>query len=615
MNERITEDFVRTHFKNDGLFASVKLEEQRTKHKTISELLKKASKRGTGKSGFPEFIITFPALMDSVIIIECKPETKLHKSNESEKNPEKYAVDGVLHYSNYLKDDFNVIAIAVSGEKQDSILVSNFFTKKKSAETKEVSDKKLLTLYDYLNIFEEKETAEKLKDQNLIVVAADLNQELYGQSIPENERATIVSGVLIALQNKTFKKAYSVAKKPSELVVDLLIAIERVLEERKMGEKTPILMGEYRKISQSNYLAIAETIRNKETGKDEPNTLLRDLIFELDKKVFPFTEYDHMGYDILGQFYSEFIRYVYGDKKLGLVLTPQHVTELFVDIADINVDDIIYDNCCGTAGFLIKSMKKLMELAGNDSDKKETIQETQLIGLESRSDMFTYACSNMMMRGDGKSNIYFGDSLSPANRAEIKKHKPTVGFLNPPYSTGVPELEYVYYNLDCIEKEHTCVGIIPMNCVTAQTGKDYEWKNKLLEEHTLEAVFSMSHELFNPASSTVTAIVVFKAHVPHPKDRETYFGYWKDDGFIKIKHLGRVDFHGKWQSIKNDWIYNYRNKKEIKGQSIKKIVSADDEWCAEAYMETDYSLLKREDFESEIKKYVLFKEMEQIETN
>lgn len=615
MNERITEDIVRTHFKTDGLIGSIKLEEQKTKHKIIKELLQKASKRGTGKAGFPEFIITFPELMDSVILVECKPETKLHRSKQGGNDPEKYAVDGVLYYSSFLKDDFNVIAIAVSGEKQDSLSISNFFIRKRSSEVKELDDKKLLSLYNYLNVFEQKETAEKLKDQNLLMVAADLNQELFEQFIPENERATIVSGVLIALQNKGFKKSYSEAKKPSELVEDLLVAIERVLKARKMGDKTPILMGEYRKITQSNNLAIAETIRNKETGKDEPNTILRDLIFEIDKKVFPFTEYDHMGYDILGQFYSEFIRYVYGDKKLGLVLTPQHVAELFVDIADLNVDDILYDNCCGTAGFLIKGMKKLMELAGNDEGKKETIQRAQLIGLEIRSDMFTYACSNMMMRGDGKSNIFHGDSLSLTNRAEVKKHKPTVGFLNPPYSTGTPELEFVYYNLDCIEKGHICVAIVPLNAVTAQEGSDYDWKKKLLQEHTLEAVFSMPESLFYPAAGTVTAIIVFKAHIPHPKDHETYFGYWRNDGFITVKHLGRVDFHGKWKTIKQEWIYNYRNRKEIKGQSLKRIVSADDEWCTEAYLETDYSSLKKEDFESEIKKYVLFKELGLIEAN
>ena len=319
-NERKTEDIVRTHFKNDSIFRSIKLEEQRTNHKIIRELLKSASKKGTGKSGFPEFIITFPSIMDLVMVVECKPDTKSHQSKKNEEDPERYAVDGVLHYSKHLKQDFNVIAIAVSGESEDKLFVSHFFIKKGSDEIKETSDKKLLSIYDYLNLFEEKESAEKLKDENILVFASELNQELYNYSIPENERATIISGILIALQNKNFKKSYSIEKKPSEMVEDLLKAIERVLKSRNMGDKTKILMGEYGKIAQSNNLSIADKIRDKETGEEQQNTLLRDLIFELDKKVFPFTSYEHIGYDILGQFYSEFIRYVYGDKKLGLVL-------------------------------------------------------------------------------------------------------------------------------------------------------------------------------------------------------------------------------------------------------------------------------------------------------
>ena len=288
---------------------------------------------------------------------------------------------------------------------------------------------------------------------------------------------------------KILENHIQLEKKPSELVEDLLKAIERVLKSRDMGDKIKILMGEYGKIAQSDNLAIADKIRNEETGEEEQNTLLRDIIFDLDKKVFPFTGYEHIGYDILGQFYSEFISYVNGDKKLGLVLTPQHITELFVEIADINKDSIIYDNTCGTAGFLIKGMKKMMELAGNDADKRQEIKKKQLIGVEARSDMFTYACSNMMMRGDGKSNIYLGNSLTQTMKNKIKEYKPTVGFLNPPYSTAVSELEFIYSNLECLENKGVCVAIVPINCVLSQIGKDYDWKVKLLEKHSSKQFF------------------------------------------------------------------------------------------------------------------------------
>lgn len=119
-------------------------------------------------------------------------------------------------------------------------------------------------------------------------------------------------------------------------------------------------------------------------------------------------------------------------------------------------------------------------------------------------------------------------------------------------------------------------------------------KKELLEKHTLEAVFSMPDELFyNSDKSVVTCVMVFTAHKPHPKGYKTFFGYYKDDGFEKRKKLGRIDVHGKWSAIKQEWLTLYRNRKEVAGKSVMHSVSAKDEWCAEAYMETQYGLLSK----------------------
>ena len=606
VNERITEDYVREYFKNDILFNSIKFEEQKSSNKFIKECLKNSSKNNTGKQGYPEFIITYDNILEFVILFECKADIKFHQSKEKNK-PKDYAVDGVLHYSEFLKNDFNVIAIAISGENEKELKVNSFFFKKGNKNYEKLPDKKLLNLYDYLNIIKKNDEAEKLKDENIIKYASTLNKDLYNKSIPENERATIVSGILIGLQDKNFRETYKIEKKPIEIYEDLMKAIERVLKNNKMGDKIEKLLSEYEKIKLSNKL-INELIRDNETKKDKKNFILRNLIFKLDKKVFPYTRNKNIGYDILGQFYSEFISYCNGDKKLGLVLTPQHISELFVDLANLSVDDILYDNCTGTATFLIKGMKKLIELAGNDENKKDNIKKNQLIGVEERTDMFTYACSNMMLRGDGKSNIYFGDCLSEDIKTKIKKHKPTIGFLNPPYSTNISELEFIYENLECLEKNGTCIAIIPISCLNEIKGKNFEWKKKLLEKHTLEAVFSMPNELFSPVNS-VTSIVIFKAHTPHKKDYETYFGYWKDDGFIKIKNLGRIDYHNNWIRKKKYFLNNFFNKKEIKEHSIKKYVTENDEWCAESYLETDYDKLNQETFIQEIKKFILYKKL------
>lgn len=133
-------------------------------------------------------------------------------------------------------------------------------------------------------------------------------------------------------------------------------------------------------------------------------------------------------------------------------------------------------------------------------------------------------------------------------------------------------------------------------------------KKELLEKHTLEAVFSMPDELFyNSDKSVVTCVMVFTAHKPHPKGYKTFFGYYKDDGFEKRKKLGRIDVHGKWSAIKQEWLTLYRNRKEVAGKSVMHSVSAKDEWCAEAYMETQYGLLSKNMFEKSVRDYINYR--------
>jgi hypothetical protein len=143
-----------------------------------------------------------------------------------------------------------------------------------------------------------------------------------------------------------------------------------------------------------------------------------------------------------------------------------------------------------------------------------------------------------------------------------------------------------------------CVAIVPMQSALSQSGKVAILKKELLGKHTLEAVFSMPDELFfNSKVNVVTCVMVFTAHKAHSKNKKTFFGYFKKDGFEKRKNLGRIDVNGTWQkSIKDEWITAFFNNENIAGLSVTKSVTADDEWCPEAYMETDYSVLSNADF-------------------
>jgi type I restriction enzyme M protein len=149
-----------------------------------------------------------------------------------------------------------------------------------------------------------------------------------------------------------------------------------------------------------------------------------------------------------------------GDKKgLGIVLTPRHLTELFVSLADVGPNDTVVDSCAGTGGFLISAMVAMDRKVGVDEGARKRIREHQLIGVEQLLHMFALAASNMILRGGCKANLYRGSCFDPAIIEQLKQgvpdrhERPTVGLVNPPFSQkgeGQHELEFVEVLLETL---------------------------------------------------------------------------------------------------------------------------------------------------------------------
>ncbi len=603
LNERITENIVRNHFYNDLLMDNdeiITIKEQ--KDDKYHHLFKNASKNKKGNKGYPEFILSFKKYPNFIIIVECKSDINKHQSKKRN-NPIDFAVDGILHYMNsaiQVDKDLDILGIAVSGINKDELKISNFLYKK--GKLKELKDKELLSFNSYFKLYDLDNFSIDLQNLKIIKKAIEYNNLLEKYSIPSTERATFVSAILLALHNKGFRDGYQNYGSVKELTDYVIQSCKNYLKENNRidEERRESILREYKTIK-NHRITNSEVLQNKETKKTEPNTLVKNFIDDIKKNVYPLINYDNKGFDILGKFYSEFIKYAGSDAKSGLVLTPLHITDLFCDLIDLNQDDVVYDCCCGTGGFLVSAMKKMITLAGNNVEKIEAIKSNQIIGTEVRSDMFAYACSNMMMRGDGKSHIYNKDCFNKEHKKLVKSFKPTVSMLNPPYSVGADgQLDFILNALESLEKGGRCIAIVQMSCALTKDTKVIEKHRQLLEKHTLEAVISPPDDLFYPSAGVATCIMIFRAYEKHNKP--TWFGYWKEDGFIKDKRKGRINLGGykeKYDLLMN----NYRYYEKI-GFSVIKKIDYDDEWCCEAYMDIDFTDIPQINFINTMREYL-----------
>ncbi|MCC7040360.1 MAG: N-6 DNA methylase [Burkholderiales bacterium] len=624
-NERKTENIVRDELRRLKYYEpanDIQVEEQKSNIEAVKRLLKVASKSGKGGHGAPEFIINSASTPDFLLIIECKADPKDHCSKAvatllagkpipetveaQTKRVQKYAADGALHYAQWLSKDFNVVAVAVSGETKKAVSISTYLHPKgadrpKVLTTKDGGDLNVLIPWaEYIEHGTFDPSVQRLRYEELMAFARDLHEFMRDHAkLTESEKPLLVSGTLIALRHKPFAVSYS-SESPEDLQKEWFKVI------RQEMNKADIPQAKKDNMTQP-YSSIAVHPELGKATKAYPKGVLHELIKRLNEKVWPFISVHH-DFDVVGQFYGEFLRYTGGDKKaLGIVLTPRHITELFALLANVSKDSTVLDICAGTGGFLISAMHQMIKSAKTEAERQR-IRQHGLIGVEQQPNMFALAASNMILRGDGKANLYQGSCFDSAIAKALLTHHCDTGLLNPPFSQSdvdQHELRFIQHMLDSLKKGAIGIAIAPVGCAIAP----HPVKVELLKHHTLEAVMSMPDELFYPVG-VITCIMVFRARVPHSiSNKKTWFGYWKNDGFTKTKHRGRVDLEGRWPAIRDHWVEMFRNREVHAGESVLQAVGPDDEWCAEAYMETDYSTLAPTAFEQELKKYVVFQIM------
>lgn len=492
----------------------------------------------------------------------------------------------------------NIIAI-LANTSNDKIQVWQI-AKDKAAEL--LSDKKLKTIAEYAEYFK----PQNKNDMSAVLEnTSTLNKKLHDNGISESLRSQFVGTCLLALKNGlTYQDDMSTGQ---------------ILEGIK--EKLGVLLD--KSMDKATKLAILQTkvLEDHKVKKLVPQNFCK-LLDYIKENIMPYINAaTSEGHDILSYFFTTFNKYVNKDDK-NQAFTPNHIAHFMCKVADICKTTRILDPTCGSGTFLVQAMTMALNQCETDAERK-SVKAHQIYGIEADQNVFGLATTNMLIHGDGNTNIKcsscFDEEDWIKNTARVD-----VVLMNPPYNASkdqVPQtfaktwgktstdpskgLYFVQYIADCVGKGKL-VTLLPMSSAIGLNGVIADIKEQLLDKHTLDAVFSFPAEMFYPGANAVACCMVFDLGRPHSDDKETFFGYFKDDGFEKRKGVGRVDIKNKWDEIEKEWLYLYTHKISKVGLSVVKHVTAENEWCAEAYMETDYSTLSDADFIAKLQDYAAY---------
>ena len=587
---------------------------QKQDNKYIQEILDKTSKKETGEHGYPDLIYVNEN-KKLLILIENKDQIKNHVSRNEDK-PVDFAVDGIKHYLSFFTNEklnkeketikkylenWKIAGVAFSGDindeynhRLDTYIIENDLIQN-------ISKGEILDEEDYLAFFENIDL-EKIAN-NISKSSSEINRLL--RNLDSQKRPILLSALMICLYPKDsgadFKNSYS-SWSTQTIIRNIPTTISDILESEKIDKsKIEVLTNELTFIKTDNDL--------------NSTNILKDILKELEEKVIPLFD-KKTSYDIIGKFYEEFLRYAgITNVKKGIVLTPNHITTLFTELIDIKTNDVIFDPACGTGAFLIAGMNKLVdEIEKSDlSDKKQRIKNIktkQLVGFEKSSTMYSLAISNMLFRGDGKSQIFNEDFFSDETNNILNKlpNKPTIGFVNPPYGGKDNKTNPTKKEIQFLEKMLDNSGRYGVIIAPLSTYfKDDVDRNRILSKHTLKYVINMPSELFQPNASTHTAIAVFETNKPHNNSKVVFYDL-KDDGFVLSKNKGRTDVLNKWSGIKKDLLKKLNSPKENEDfiNLVYKEITGNDEWIIQAHSKTNYDNLSEKTFEKSIKEYIIF---------
>jgi len=561
-------DYVKKYLEKLGLKKHTDYNEESSMSDYMKEALQGAAKTENKTNfGKPDFHIekyNIPIVIENKLYSKKLIAQKDAFIKDDDKSIKDYAVNGAIYYATNMIASGKykeVVAIGVAGDNEENVKIDVYFVYGTLFKTV-----KRMTKYTSFNFAENKDSfvkfyndctiSEKEKHELLIKskeelnkYSKELNKLMHNLNITAPQRVLYVSGMLLSMQKieennnviqdglipEDLKAIQTESKRDGILITS---QIEEFLKARKIpNDKRSLMTASFNEISKDPQRDIPiecfQQVSKIINGKASTNKQIFTYIYEnIYKQIDAFKS--HL--DVMGEMYSEFLKYALGDgKQLGIVLTPPYVTKLMAQILNIKHNNRVIDLATGSAGFLISAMELMIDDANEKFSKGSTeaekvikkIKTEQLLGVELNAEMFTLAATNMILRGDGSSNIQKGNSFDKPEKLYTSFNADRV-LLNPPFTFEENGMPFIKFGLDKMQKGGLGAIIIQDS---AGSGKAIKSNQEILKKHTLLASIKMPVDLFQPMAGVQTSIYVFEAHKPHDYEQVVKFINFSEDGY------------------------------------------------------------------------------------
>ena len=504
------------------------------------------------------------------------------------------------------------------------------------------------TMEHYVKLFD---TAGQDDKERVMKNTYDLNELLHKKDIDEKLRSQFVGTTLLYIKDMVKKTG---ATRIDDALKDKLDDVWKMMSAEEIRAGIKNTLDNLLDNSENKTKKIELLQKNVLNDQKVKKLKIKDWIEILDTILMDIYRYidadSSEGQDILNLFFIAFNKYT-GKADKNQAFTPDHITEFMCRITDVDRTKVVLDGTCGSGSFLVQAMVKEIADCRRDKTEKEAeelirqVKEKHIFGIEVEEKAYGLSTTNMLIHGDGNSNIKFGSIFD--SKKFIMEADPDIILMNPPYNAkpiGIPAaykttwtakakdgkedptkgFVFVHFISDVIKelndlkekagkptKQVKLAVLLPVAAAIGTSDIIEKEKIAMLENNTLEAVFTLPNEIFYPGASACACCMLFTLGKPHSEEKETFFGYCKDDGFKKKKNLGRVeqfnvDSESLWKKIEKEWLYLFRNHKAEPGKSATVVVNGESEWLCEAYMKTDYNTLKEEDFQRTLNDYLAY---------